>query len=66
MPALKLGELPKDSVMYINNGPFQPLCNKLKRLAITCVFVAAKVRERPFVVARQYTPNTVFQLSWSK
>ena len=43
VPALKLGDLPKDSVMYINNGPFQPLCNKLKRLGIACIFVAAKV-----------------------
>ena len=31
--------------MYLNDGEHQPLCNKLKRLGITCIFVAAKVTE---------------------
>jgi hypothetical protein len=32
-------------VLYLNRGAYQPLCNKLKRLGITCVFVAAKLTE---------------------
>ena len=45
MPALPLGPLPEKQVMYLNSGEQQPLCNKLKRLGITCIFVAAKVTE---------------------
>ena len=36
--------VPGEQVMYLNDGAHvQPLCNKLKRLGITCIFVAAKV-----------------------
>ena len=44
VPALPLGALPCDRALYLD-GSHQPLCNKLKRLGITCVFVAAKVVE---------------------
>jgi hypothetical protein len=44
VPALPLGALPCDRALYLD-GQHQPLCNKLKRLGITCVFVAAKVVE---------------------
>lgn len=43
MPALPLAALPEKQVMYLNDGEHQLLCNKLKRLGITCIFVAAKV-----------------------
>ena len=43
-PPLPLGALPCDRALYLD-GSHQPLCNKLKRLGITCVFVAAKVVE---------------------
>ena len=45
VPALPLGDLPPQNALYINEAHTQPLCNKLKRLGITCVFVAAKVVE---------------------
>ena len=44
VPALPLGALPRGRALYLDN-PHQPLCNKLKRLGVTCVFVAAKVVE---------------------
>lgn len=44
VPALVLGALPSTQAVYLEET-FQPLCNKLKRLGITCVFVAAKVVE---------------------
>ena len=44
VPALPLGALPRGRALYLD-GPHQPLCNKLKRLGVTCVFVAAKVVE---------------------
>jgi len=45
VPALPLGPLESGHVLYLNRGAYQPLCNKLKRLGITCVFVAAKLTE---------------------
>ena len=44
VPAHPLGALPADRALYLE-FEHQPLCNKLKRLGITCVFVAAKVVE---------------------
>jgi hypothetical protein len=44
VPALVLGALPSTQAVYLEET-HQPLCNKLKRLGITCVFVAAKVVE---------------------
>jgi hypothetical protein len=46
VPALPLPAMPEKQVMYLNDGVHQPLCNKLKRLGITCIFVAAKVSPR--------------------
>lgn len=47
VPAEPLLPLESDRVMYLSGHGawFQPLCNKLKRLGITCIFVAAKVTE---------------------
>jgi hypothetical protein len=47
VPAVPLLPLESDRVMYLSRHGawFQPLCNKLKRLGITCIFVAAKVTE---------------------
>lgn len=47
VPAVPLLPLEADRVMYLSRHGawFQPLCNKLKRLGITCIFVAAKVTE---------------------
>lgn len=56
MPALPLGPLPDKQVMYLNDGAHQPLCNKLKRLGITCIFVAAKVSSRPFLPGLPTSP----------
>ena len=42
--AIPLQPLQANHVLYLNDDArHQPLCNKLKRLGITCVFVAAKV-----------------------
>ena len=44
VPAIPLQPLQANHVLYLNDDArHQPLCNKLKRLGITCVFVAAKV-----------------------
>ena len=44
VPAIPLQPLQANHVLYLNNEElYQPLCNKLKRLGITCIFVAAKV-----------------------
>jgi len=46
VPAIPLQPLQANHVLYLNNEElYQPLCNKLKRLGITCIFVAAKVTE---------------------
>ena len=44
-PTRILAPLSADAVMYLIDPTSPPLCNKLKRLGMTCMFVAAKMTE---------------------